>query len=50
MQMSLSRSLIIGVLALVLLSGCSALRFGYNQAPELVYWWLDNHVDVSPAQ
>jgi hypothetical protein len=50
MQMSLSRSLIIGVLALVLLSGCSALRFGYNQAPELVYWWLDGYVDVDEEQ
>lgn len=48
--MSLSRSLIIGALALALLSGCSALRFGYNQAPELVYWWLDGYVDVDEAQ
>jgi hypothetical protein len=52
MQMSLSRSLIIGVLAfaLALLSGCSALRFGYTQAPELVYWWLDGYVDVDETQ
>ncbi len=50
--MSLSRSVIIGVLALALglLSGCSALRFGYNQAPELVYWWLDGYVDVDETQ
>ena len=23
------------------LAGCSAVRFGYNQGPELVFWWLE---------
>ena len=32
------------------LTGCSAVRFGYNQAPELVYWWLDGYVDFDDAQ
>jgi len=48
----LYRRWIIGLLWLALagLSGCSALRFGYNQAPELVYWWLDGYVDFDDAQ
>ncbi|MGF2075406.1 hypothetical protein, partial [Enterococcus casseliflavus] len=29
---------------------CSALRFGYNQAHELVYWWLDGYADFDDAQ
>lgn len=35
---------------LVLLTGCSAIRFVYNQAPELAYWWLDGYVDFSEQQ
>lgn len=35
---------------LVLLTGCSAIRFAYNQAPELAYWWLDGYVDFSEQQ
>jgi Family of unknown function (DUF6279) len=30
--------------------GCSALRFGYNQAADLAYWWLDGFVDFNDAQ
>lgn len=41
----------LGVLALVgLLQACSALRIAYNQAPELVYWYLDGHLDLNGAQ
>lgn len=40
-----------GVLAAAaLLAGCGALRFAYNQAPELVYWRLDGYVDFDDAQ
>jgi hypothetical protein len=48
----LFRRWIIGLLWLALagLPGCSALRLGYNQAPELVYWWLDGYVDFDAAQ
>ncbi|WP_140626586.1 DUF6279 family lipoprotein [Methylibium rhizosphaerae] len=45
----LNRGLIIGVLML-LLAGCSAVRFAYNQAPELVYWRLDGYVDFDGEQ
>ena len=46
------RRWIIGLLCLALvgLGGCSAVRLGYNQAPELVYWWLDGYVDFDDAQ
>ncbi len=38
------------VLLAVGLTGCSAVRFGYNQAPELVYWWLDGYADFDDPQ
>ena len=41
--------LIIGLL-LALLGGCSALRIGYSQAPDLAYWWLDGYVDFNSTQ
>ncbi len=48
----LFRRWIIGLLCLALagLGGCSAVRFGYNQAPELAYWWLDGYADFDEAQ
>ena len=33
-----------------LLTGCSALRFGYKQAPELAFWWLDGYADFDEAR
>lgn len=41
---------IIAALLVLALGGCSALRFGYNQAPDLVYWWLDAYADFDEAQ
>ena len=42
---------IIGVLlAALLLSGCSAVKLAYNNAPELGYWWLDGYLDFTSAQ
>lgn len=38
------------IAAFALLGACSALRFGYNQADELVYWWLDGYLDFNEAQ
>jgi hypothetical protein len=37
-------------LLLALLAGCSAVRFAYNQAPDLAFWWLDRYVDFDDAQ
>jgi hypothetical protein len=36
--------------AVTLLAGCSAVRLAYNQAPTLVYWWLDGYFDFDTAQ
>ena len=45
---------IIGGLLLVLLtlglSGCSAVKLSYNNAPELLYWWLDSYLDLNDTQ
>jgi Family of unknown function (DUF6279) len=52
MDRSLFRSGIIALLVatLTLLGACSTLRFGYNQADELVYWWLDGYLDFNEVQ
>lgn len=36
--------------AALLLAGCSALRLGYQQAPSLIYWWVDGYADLDDAQ
>ena len=42
---------IIGLLlAALMLAGCSAIKLGYNNLPELSYWWLDGYVDFSDSQ
>ncbi|WP_294769034.1 DUF6279 family lipoprotein [uncultured Rhodoferax sp.] len=42
---------IIGLLlALLGLGGCSAVRLGYNNAPDLAYWWLDGYFDFDGPQ
>jgi len=42
---------IIGLLSLILaLGGCSAVKLGYNNLPELAYWWIDGYVDLEDAQ
>ncbi len=38
------------LLGTLLLGACSAVKVGYSQAPALLYWWLDGHVDFSEAQ
>jgi hypothetical protein len=40
----------VAVMALLLLSGCSAIKIGYEQSPSLLYWWLDKHVDFNSTQ
>lgn len=34
----------------VALAGCSALRLAYQQAPSIVYWWLDGYADLDEPQ
>jgi hypothetical protein len=38
------------ILALPILSACSAIKLAYNQAPELLYWWLDSYIDFNSQQ
>ena len=45
----MSRCLIIGALV-ASLAGCSALRVGYSQAPQIVHWWLDSYADFDDSQ
>jgi hypothetical protein len=44
-----AKVVIIGA-ALVLMAGCSTLRLGYNNAPQLSWWWLDGYFDFNSAQ
>lgn len=42
---------IIGLAVVVLaVSSCSAIKLGYNQLPDITYWWLDGYVDVREPQ
>ncbi len=42
---------IIGLLALsAALAACSAIKLGYNNLDEIVYWWLDSYVDFTDEQ
>ena len=43
------RCWIIGA-SVLLLAGCSAVRLAYNQAPHLMYWWLNGYVDFDVEQ
>jgi hypothetical protein len=38
------------LLLLALLSGCSAVRLTYNQAPTLAWWWMDGYLDFTEVQ
>ncbi len=47
------RAFIIGGLVVLLavgLGGCSALRLGYSNGPQLAWWWLDGYIDFSREQ
>ena len=44
------RALLWALVPALLLSGCSAVRLGYNSAPELSYWWLDSFLDFNDPQ
>ena len=32
------------------LAGCSMVRLGYGQLPDLGYWWVDSYLDLGDAQ
>ncbi len=48
MRPSLAKVWIIGLL--VLLTGCSTVRLGYESGPTVAWWWLDGYVDFSSEQ
>jgi Family of unknown function (DUF6279) len=49
--LSVKRHIIgIGLLAVGLLAGCSAVKLGYGQGPTLAHWWLDGQVDFDSTQ
>lgn len=37
------------IICALLLAGCSAVRLGYQGAPQLSWWWLDGYFDVDSA-
>jgi hypothetical protein len=42
---------IIGLLSLaVALSGCSAIKLGYNTLPQVGAWWIDGYIDLADEQ
>ncbi|WP_083686396.1 DUF6279 family lipoprotein [Rhodoferax koreense] len=42
---------IIGLLlAAAVLQSCSAIKLGYNNGPDLAYWWLDGYADFTGEQ
>ena len=49
----IARRFWVGSAAVVLTLGlvaCSTARLAYNQAPNLTYWWLDEHIDFTSDQ
>src|SRR5450830_1617634 len=42
--------LIMMACVICLISGCNALKLTYNNAPDLLYWWLDGYVGFSTKQ
>ena len=41
----------LGLLALAgVLQACSVMKLAYNQAPDLAYWYLDEHLDLTGEQ
>ena len=43
-------TLLLSLLLALGMSGCSAIKITYNNAPELSYWWLDSYLDFGEAQ
>ena len=41
---------VVAVSMSVILTGCSAIRLGYNKLPEIASWWLDSYIDYTDSQ
>jgi hypothetical protein len=48
MQNTIIRALVL--LLACSLAACSSVRLAYNNAPQLVWWWIDGYVDFSSDQ
>ncbi|MCB8745638.1 DUF6279 family lipoprotein [Rhodoferax sp. U2-2l] len=44
------RALLWPLLTAALLGGCSMVRLGYGQLPNLSHWWVDGYLDLSTPQ
>ena len=44
------RASLVAVTISTLFSGCSSLKFAYNQLPEISSWWLDSYVNFNDKQ
>jgi hypothetical protein len=44
------RGIILALACVVGLAGCSAVRLGYNNLPDIAYWWLDGYADFTDTQ
>ena len=42
--------MILTLASLLGLAGCSAIKLGYNNLPDIAYWWLDGYVDFADEQ
>jgi hypothetical protein len=38
------------IVLMVLVAGCSAIRFTYNHGDTLLYWWLNAYIDIDSDQ
>ena len=43
-------ALLLTLLLALSIAGCSAVKLGYHNAPELSYWWLDSYLDFNDTQ
>ena len=41
---------LVAVAMSTILTGCSAVRLGYNKLPEIASWWLDSYIDFTDVQ
>jgi len=48
--LSLTKTVIIGVLMAWLVAGCSSIRLVYNNGEQLGWWWIDAYFDFSREQ
>jgi hypothetical protein len=43
-------SALLALITALVLTGCSAAKLAYNNAPDLSYWWIDSYLDLGDSQ